>query len=324
MIAIFRHAWLALIVLVGECGPVAGAAEPTTAATMVPGGRAVLVAGPAGVQQVSWPAMQPVDRLASRLEHIHDLRFSPAGDRLVVAGGNPAEFGAVEIWDWPAGQLVSTIQTHQDVVYRVAWRSDGKELATASMDGSCCLITLAGEQLRRRFSGHSRPVLAIGYLDHATLASAGVDQTLRIWRAEDGHLLRTLDNHLAAIHDMAVQPGPAGEGRRLVTVSQDQTVRLWQPAIGRLVRFARLPTAQLAVAWGDDQQVFAAGQDGLIHAVDVQRMQVVQQWEGQVGVVHQILLADDGSLLVIGQEGYRRIQLSGDPPLESSPLEFRL
>ncbi|NJO71483.1 MAG: hypothetical protein HC825_06940 [Oscillatoriales cyanobacterium RM1_1_9] len=58
--------------------------------------------------------------------------------------------------------------------------------------------------------------------DGQWLASASIDGTAKVWRA-DGTLVTTLKGHQGAVWAVAFRPG----SRQLVTTGQDKTIRLW-------------------------------------------------------------------------------------------------
>jgi WD40 repeat protein len=167
-----------------------GAEPPITAVTLTPDGREVLIGSQAGIELRTWPEMGMVAKVATGLEHVHDLAFAPDGKTLAVAGGTPGESGAVELWDWAGRRKIRSIGSHDDVVYRVAWSPDGERIASAGGDGICQVSGRANGGLVVNFSGHSGPVLSVRYLDAMTLASAGVDQTVRLWQPRIGRMVR--------------------------------------------------------------------------------------------------------------------------------------
>jgi WD40 repeat protein len=291
-----------------------GAEPPITAVTLTPDGREVLIGSQAGIELRTWPEMGMVAKVATGLEHVHDLAFAPDGKTLAVAGGTPGESGAVELWDWAGRRKIRSIGSHDDVVYRVAWSPDGERIASAGGDGICQVSGRANGGLVVNFSGHSGPVLSVRYLDAMTLASAGVDQTVRLWDGADGRLRRTLDNHVGVVNDIAVSPvGADGVIERIITIGEDRTVRLWQPRIGRMVRFTKLDVPPRCIAWSKDGRVvFVGGEDGVVRQFDVEGgLKVVGQTEGGIGRIHEMVLDPRGDrVLVGGEHGYRVIPVA--------------
>ena len=234
-----------------------------------PDGSRVVAASQAGVQIYSWPALQPAERIATKLEQVHDVSFAPGGKLLAIAGGSPGERGAVEIWEWPAATLKLTLPAGDDVVYRAAWNVHGTALALACADKVVRLQSIDGAAPTKCLV-HSAAVLSTAWLSaDDRVLSAGVDQSIRLLSPKSGEVIRTFDNHTAAVRDLAIRPG-THEGPPLVaSAGADRTVRFWQPTIGRLVRFAKLPVAPTAVCWTPNgSHVLAACEDGRLRAID--------------------------------------------------------
>src|SRR5262249_11599807 len=169
----------------------ARAAPTISAAAFAPDGKSVVVGSQAGIEVHSWPELRSLRKLTTKLAHIHDLTFSPASDVLAAAGGAPAEEGAIELFRWPSGELLKRVTEHTDLVYAVAWRGDGRRLATASADGTCRVRDAATGKCAQIFKGHSRPGLAVAWTpDGQQVLSAGIDQSLRLWVAGSGRARR--------------------------------------------------------------------------------------------------------------------------------------
>jgi len=294
--------------------------EPVTAIAFAPGGEQVLIGSQRGIEIQSWPGLAGVESLRTELINVHDLQFSPDGKQLLAAGGSPAESGEVEVWSWPERQLLRKLADHSDLVYRVSWSPDGTRWASCGGDALCFVYSTEKGEERVRYDGHSRPVLSIRWLDQHTLVSVGLDQTVRHWDSELGTHLRTLDNHLNGVNDIAIHPLVENQGSDpkkhvIATVGEDQTVRLWQPRIGRLMRFVRLDSVPRCVIWSADATGLLVGcNDGRVRIIDWEKMESTTEIEGGVGRVFELALDPKTNLLLVaGEMGCRKHLLNSKP-----------
>jgi WD40 repeat protein len=65
--------------------------------------------------------------------------------------------------------------------------------------------------------------------DGKTLASAGDDQSVKLWDVATGQERASLRGHGQAVMSVAFSP----DGRTLASASADKTVRLWGMATGK-------------------------------------------------------------------------------------------
>jgi WD domain, G-beta repeat len=103
---------------------------------------------------------------------------------------------------------------HTASVYSVAWRPDGKTLASGSGDQTVKLWDSGTGQLLRTLSGHTAYVYSVAWSpDGKTLASGSGDQTVKLWDSGTGQLLRTLSGHTASLFG-GVEAGWQNAGQR--------------------------------------------------------------------------------------------------------------
>lgn len=301
------------IVLAGRTLAVADA--PVTAVAMSPDGKHVVLGSQIGIELRGLPDLAVVESLSTKLEHVHDLKFSPDGQWLLAAGGSPAESGRVEVWSWAKRERVHEVGDHNDVVYRVAWSPDGTHWAASSGDGTCSVFSTSTRDRTARYEGHSRGVLACFFLDNHAIVSAGIDQTIRLWDSVNGSHQRTLDNHVGAINDISLRPALESQPNDVMaSISEDRTVRLWQPRIGRLMRFGRLVAVPRCLAWSSDgMKIYVGCNDGRVRVIDSERMEIESEFDGRVGRIHEIVVnAVEEYVLTAGESGCKVISLRGN------------
>ena len=280
---------------------------PITAAAFTPDGSMVVVGSQNGIELFNWPALERSGSLLTKLSHVHDLAFSPDATRLAAAGGRPAESGEVEFFRWPDRQPLEHVTLDEELIYQIAWRSDAKQLATAGANYQVSLIGASGI-VERQFQGHSEGVLSVAYLHgDAFLASAGLDHSLRVWNLSERRLQRTLNNHTRAVNDLAIRPGDASR-LTIASAGTDRTVRIWWPVVGRLVRFAKLPSEPLDIDWTPNgSHILAACRDGHLRVIDPETVEIVIDTGVLDGWAYTVAAAPDGNrALVAGSSGQVR------------------
>lgn len=264
----------------------------------------------AGLSVRCWPELNSIRVLPTQLDHIHDIALSPDGTMLAVAGGTPAELGAVELYQWPAGELWKRMEPHEDLVYAVAWRSDSKLFALASADRTVKLFSPTTDQCLQVLEGHSRSVLAAEFLPgELGLVTGGVDESLRVWEyslkaSVPAVAKRTFTNHTRQVVDLALRPAHEDTPPVMASIGEDHTVRLWQPTIGRMMRFAKLESAPQAVCWVSDGKWLAvACKDGKVRMINPDTVEVSREIDAVNGPAYSLTVDSRGMLLVGGAGG---------------------
>lgn len=221
------------------------------------------------------------------------------GDGVVaIGGGTPGQKGKVVVWDWKTKRVVAEIEGFGDVVTAVA--IDGRRLAAGSADGSARLWRLEARPVElARLTGHTAGVRAVAF-GGALVATAASDRSVKVWEAGTGKLVRTLANHTAAVHALAVRPG-AGPWT-VASGGDDRTVRVWQPGIGRMVRIVRKHEgAVLALAYSaDGATLYSAGAEGVVRSIDADGDEVSARWPAHDDWIYAIAVSADGKWVATG------------------------
>jgi WD40 repeat protein len=289
-------------------------APPIVALAVTADGTHVLAGSQGAIDVFALPDLKRVQSLPTKLEHVHDLSFSPSGKLLAAAGGSPGERGAVELWEWPAAMLQATLPAGDDVAYDAAWNAEGTQLAVACGDKTVRVIDATAREGNSKATTtlrpHSAAVLAIVWLgSDEFILSASIDQTIRVLKPPRGETVRSLDNHTAAVRDLAIRPGMYPGPAVIASAGADRTVRFWQPAIGRLVRFARLPVGPNSICWsGNGAHLLAACEDGRLRAIDYESLAITELPDRLDGWAHAVAVLPGGqSALLAGERGQLRI-----------------
>ncbi|MBD3674806.1 MAG: WD40 repeat domain-containing protein [Planctomycetaceae bacterium] len=292
---------MCVLALIVAAKSLSAAEPPIVAIATAPDGETVLTGSNRGVDIHKHSDLIFGERYDLEFANVHDLAFSSDGTSLAIAGGNPAEVGIIKILTWPEKKQISRLKQHTDVVFDVAWSSDGKQIISGGLDQQVLLWNVEQGTVDKKFIGHSKGVTSVCLLDQQQLlVSAGLDQSLRVWDLSTGELVRTLDNHTAAINDLALRPSDEGLPM-VVSCGNDRTLRFWQPSIGRLVRFAQLDEIPLAAVWLPGKpQVAVATTKGNILIVDAETTDVTSRIEVDDERLYSLEISNDGTTFFAG------------------------
>jgi WD40 repeat protein len=231
------------------------------------------------------------------------MAFSKDGRQILAGYGsldntNPWAVGHARLWDATNGRVIGLeIPGTPGGVRSVSLSPDGREAALASRN-LVELRRLEPPQLARSFSGHSGMIHAVAYSpDGRYLASAGTDQTIRLWDRATGKLIRTSYDHKGSVRSLAFSP----DGLWLVSGGNDTNLRLWEVDSGRsLSQFPGHRDIVMGVVFSPDGRFIASC--GVDHTVKLWRATATTQvsFTGHDGWVFGLVFSPESQSIVSG------------------------
>jgi len=142
-----------------------------------------------------------------------------ANGRIATISQPAGGISAVTLWDGLAGKKICVLDTHEETS-AISFSLDGIRLATVASNGGARMWDAMSCQLSPGYSGDVK-LLTFGAAGQ--VATAGSDNSARVWNASTGGELFRLFGHKGNITSIAFSP----DGKRLATASTDGTVRTW-------------------------------------------------------------------------------------------------
>jgi len=153
-----------------------------------------------------------------------------------------------------------------------------------------CLMTLTG----------TRWVLATAVSpDGQLVASAGLDNSIRLWNFATGELIQTFSGHAKPINCLAFSP----DGQFLASGSDDYTVRVWQVAAAKMVKVLSGHSRDVtSVCFHPDGRSLVSGsEDRSARLWTIDNGETIRVFSELAGIVRSVAISPNGQLLACGK-----------------------
>src|SRR5215813_13791842 len=104
-------------------------------------------------------AMQLRILFAHRGDAFNSVTWSP-DSRMIATGSDDSN---IRLWDIESGELVRTLEGHQNAVWSVAWSGDGQWLASGASDRTVRVWEASSGQLVHTLEGHQGTVGSVAW-----------------------------------------------------------------------------------------------------------------------------------------------------------------
>ena len=275
-----------------------------------------------------------VKRLPGRADRILSLAFSGDGALLMAAGGTPARFGEIQIWDPRSGVELKSILTGSDTVLGASLSPDAKKVAAGCTDNTLHVFdTATGRELYKIASHENWPLGTVFGIDSKRFVSVGRDRAAKLVDAEKGQFLENVNQLRGELSAVARHPKKdeiviGGEDRIPYLYMFDRPRNL---KVGEEATLIRKLNAQdgaiFALDWSPNGHVIAvAGGAPQVNLYDSESGAKLASCTGHTAGIYAITFSPDGTRLATGGfDGQIRIYDTADCRLQKSfvpvPLE---
>jgi WD40 repeat protein len=185
---------------------------------------------------------------------------------------------------------------HIDNVSSLCFSSDGKFLATGSLDKTAKLWDVVTGKEIRTFFGHTGPVTSVALSsDGKFLLTGSKDSTAILWDVYSGKQIKTITGHQGKINAVAI----SADKKYLLTGSSDKTAKLWDFTTGKELKSFSISGAEVrAVGFDKDSKlVIIAGGNNMAEIFNVQSGTEVKTLSGLTGAVNTAGFSKDGKFV---------------------------
>ena len=136
-----------------------------------------------------------VARLPGLSPRLHSIAFTPDGATLVAAGGDPARFGELQIWDVAARKQRHSVMLTNDTLYGASISPDGTKVAFAcGPEKSLRIYDIAtGKEIRKMDHHEDWAFGTVWGIDGKRIVSVGRDRAAKLIDANTGAFLENVN-----------------------------------------------------------------------------------------------------------------------------------
>lgn len=251
-------------------------------------------------------------RLVGKARRIQSIVYTDEGKILGIAGGSPAQFGEVQLWDTGTNKLTKTIRSTYDTIYGLSFAPDSSRVAFGSSDHTVRVISIADEKQLVKFDNHGDWVFGTVFsTDGSHFVSCSRDTALKLVEVDTGSFVDDVNSSNKGYGEInAIARHPNAD--QVLSVGEDRIPRLYKMFretrrdVGNtdfnLIRAYEAQGGSIdAVAFSVDGSKFAVGSSaGEVRVYNVSDGKRLLSMQGDTVGVFALAFHPDGTQLATG------------------------
>jgi len=235
-------------------------------------------------------------KLKGHIGIINSLDFIDVGN-LLLSGSSDHN---IKIWDVKSGSLIRTFSEHITVTRDAKFTPDGKSVISAENNYLVYWRSATDGQIGRLpMYGHTSSVLSVDMSsDMQLIVSGSSDKTIKIWDAQTGDMLNSIEAHVRSVFQVEFNP----MNNQIASCSSDSTIKIWDSESAELINaLDENDTKVNAISYHPSGNYLAScGSNSLIYIWDLSTLKKFRTLEGHSGTVNTVKFSKDGNTIISG------------------------
>ena len=193
-----------------------------------PDGTTLAVSGVKEVLLYDTKTFEIKARYVGKARRITSIVYADGGKILGIAGGSPAQFGEIQLWDTATNKLTKAIRSTYDTIYGLSFSPDTFRIAIGTSDNTVRVISIADEKEIVKFDNHGDWVFGTVFsTDGSHFVSCSRDTALKLVEVNTGSFVDDVNSSNKGYGEInAIARHPNED--QVLSVGEDRIPRLYR------------------------------------------------------------------------------------------------